>query len=122
MPRAGLAAARTRRGAAGSLREGNSMAAYLIANLTVTDAEGFRAYQQRVPAVIEQHGGRYLVRGGTVHPLEGEMGFDRFVVLEFPSLEAAKRFYDSPEYAPLLKLRTETTRSRVAFVEGYAPA
>jgi uncharacterized protein (DUF1330 family) len=75
-----------------------------------------------VPAVIEQYGGRYLVRGGTVHPLEGDMGLDRFVVLEFPSMDAARWFYDSPEYAPLLKLRTDTTRSRVAFVEGYAPA
>jgi uncharacterized protein (DUF1330 family) len=75
-----------------------------------------------VPAVIEQYGGRYLVRGGTVHPLEGDMGLDRFVVLEFSSMDAARRFYDSPEYAPLLKLRTDTTRSRVAFVEGYAPA
>jgi uncharacterized protein (DUF1330 family) len=73
--------------------------------------------------VIAQYGGRYLVRAGAVHPLEGELGIDRFVVLEFPSMEAARRFYDSPEYAPLLKLRTETTRSRVALVEGYdAPA
>jgi uncharacterized protein (DUF1330 family) len=98
------------------------MAAYLIANLTITDPERYPDYRAKVPAVIAQYGGRYLVRGGAVHPLEGEPGFDRFVVLEFPSLEAAKRFYDSPEYAPLLKLRTETTRSHVALVEGYAPA
>jgi uncharacterized protein (DUF1330 family) len=98
------------------------MAAYLIGNITVTDPERFPAYRERVPAVIAQYGGRYLVRAGAVHPLEGELGIDRFVVLEFPSLEAARRFYDSPEYAPLLKLRKETTRSHVAFVEGYAPA
>ena len=98
------------------------MAAYLIGNITVTDPGRFEDYRARVPAVIAQHGGRYLVRAGTVHPLEGEMGLDRVVVLEFPSMEAARRFYDSPEYAPLLKLRLETTRSRVAFVEGYAPA
>jgi len=61
------------------------------------------------------------VRAGAVHALEGELGFDRFVVIEFPSLEAARRFYDSPEYAPLLKLRMETTKSEVALVEGYAP-
>ena len=47
---------------------------------------------------------------------------DRFVVAEFASMEAARRLHGSPEYAPLLKLRAETTRSRVAFVEGYAPA
>ena len=97
------------------------MAAYLIGNITVTDPERFPAYRERVPAVIAQYGGRYLVRAGTVHPLEGDLGFDRPVVVEFPSMQAARRFYDSPEYAPLLKLRTETTRSRVAFVEGYAP-
>lgn len=97
------------------------MTAYLIANITVTDPERFSAYREQVPAVLTQYGGRFLVRAGAVHPLEGELGFDRCVVIEFASLEAAKRFYDSPEYAPLLKLRIETTRSRVAFVEGYAP-
>jgi uncharacterized protein (DUF1330 family) len=95
------------------------MAAYLIGNITITDPERYPAYREKVPAVIAQYGGRYLVRGGAVHPLEGELGIDRFVVLEFPSMEAARRFYDNPEYAPLLKLRTETTRSHVALVEGY---
>lgn len=98
------------------------MAAYLIGNITITDPERYSAYREQVPAVIARYGGRYLVRAGAVHPLEGDLGLDRCVVLEFPSLEAAKKFYDSPEYAPLLKLRTETTRSHVAFVEGYAPA
>jgi uncharacterized protein (DUF1330 family) len=97
------------------------MTAYLIANITVTDPERYPLYRTQVPAVLAQYEGRFLVRAGTVHPLEGELGFDRFVVIEFPSLEAAKRFYDSPEYAPLLKLRMETTRSQVAFVEGATP-
>ena len=98
------------------------MTAYLIANITVTDPERYPSYRAQVPGVVAQYGGRFLVRAGAVHPLEGEFGFDRFVVIEFPSLEAARQFYDSPEYAPLLKLRMETTRSQVAFVEGYAPA
>ncbi|MBV9783130.1 MAG: DUF1330 domain-containing protein [Acidisphaera sp.] len=97
------------------------MPAYLIANVTITDPEGFKHYGEQVSAVIAQYGGRYLVRGGVIHPMEGDHGFDRLVVVEFPSMEAAKRFYDSPEYAPLLKLRIETTRSRLAFAEGYAP-
>ncbi|MBR0650949.1 DUF1330 domain-containing protein [Roseomonas terrae] len=96
------------------------MTAYLVANITVTDPERFPPYRAKVPAVVEQFGGRFHVRAGTVHPLEGDLGFDRFVVIEFPSMEAARAFYDSPEYAPLLKLRSETTRSNVAFVEGYA--
>jgi uncharacterized protein (DUF1330 family) len=98
------------------------MAAYLIANITITDPERFLTYRTQVPKVIEQYGGRYLVRGGTVHPLEDDVGFDRFIVIEFPSLESARGFYNSPEYAPLLKLRMETTKSQIAIVEGYAPA
>ena len=98
------------------------MTAYLIANITVTDPERYPPYRAQVPEVVARYGGRFLVRAGAVHPLEGEFGFDRFVVIEFPSMEAARRFYGSPEYAPLLKLRMETTRSQVAFVEGYAPA
>ena len=98
------------------------MTVYLIANITVTDPERYQHYRAQVPAVVAQYGGRFLVRAGAVHPVEGEFGLDRFVVIEFPSLEAARQFYDSPEYAPLLKLRMDTTRSQVAFVEGYVPA
>lgn len=96
------------------------MKGYLIANITVTDPARYEAYRQQVPAVISRYDGRYLVRGGAVHPLEGELGFDRFVVIEFPSMAAAQRFYGSPEYAPLLKLRSEATRSQVAFADGYS--
>ncbi len=97
------------------------MAAYLIANITITNLERYEPYRAQVPAVIEQYGGRYLIRAGAVHPTEGDLGLDRFVVIEFPSLEGARRFYDSPEYAPLLKLRSESSRSQVALVEGCGP-
>lgn len=98
------------------------MTAFLIANITITDPERYPLYRAQVPEVLAQYGGRFLVRGGAVHPLEGDLGVDRLVIIEFPSLEAARRFYDSPEYAPLLKLRSETATSQVAFVEGHAPA
>ena len=97
------------------------MAAYLIANIEVQDREGFDAYREQVVAVIERYGGRYLVRGGAIHPLEGDLGLKRLVVVEFPSLDAARRFYDSEAYAPLLKLRAGSTVSQVALVEGSAP-
>jgi uncharacterized protein (DUF1330 family) len=98
-----------------------SMTAYLIANITVTDPARYQEYRAKVSSVVAQYGGRFLVRAGMVHPLEGDLGLDRVVVIEFPSLDAARRFYDSAEYAPLLKLRAETTRSQVAFVEGVPP-
>ena len=97
------------------------MPGYLIANLKVTDPEGFERYRVGVPAVIAQYGGRYVVRGGTVEKLENADGFNRLVVLEFPSLDAARAFYFSPEYAPLLKLRIETTESQVVLVDGFVP-
>ena len=92
---------------------------YLVGSVAVTDPEAFREYQQKVPAVVAKYGGTYLVRAGVLRPLEGDLGLERMVVVEFESLDTAQRFYDSAEYAPLLKLRKETTRSRVALVEGY---
>jgi uncharacterized protein (DUF1330 family) len=97
------------------------MAGYLVANITVVDAGRYQPYREQVPGVVAQYGGRFVIRSGAVHSREGNFGFDRFVVIEFPSLEAVTRFYDSPEYAPLLKLRIETTRSQVALVEGFVP-
>jgi uncharacterized protein (DUF1330 family) len=108
-------------GATTHLKENPTMPGYLIANLKVTDPEGFDRYRAGVPAVIAQYGGRYAVRGGTMDRLENAEGFDRVVVLEFPSLDAARAFYHSPEYAPLLKLRIETTESQVVLVDGYSP-
>ncbi|MGG5820477.1 DUF1330 domain-containing protein [Falsiroseomonas sp. HW251] len=98
------------------------MPAYLIANIEVTDRAAFERYRAAVPAVIAAHGGRYLVRGGEYRPLEGSLPLKRLVILEFPSMEAAQGFYDSPDYAPLLKLRLDSTASDVVIVEGYAPA
>jgi uncharacterized protein (DUF1330 family) len=97
------------------------MPGYLIANIKITDPEGFERYRAGVPAVIAQYGGRYLVRGGALERMENAEAFHRLVVLEFPSLAAARAFYDSPEYAPLLKLRLASTESHAVLVEGYAP-
>jgi uncharacterized protein (DUF1330 family) len=97
------------------------MAAYFIANIEVTDPEAFERYRAAVPPVIAAHGGRYIVRGGTTQTLEGSLPLGRVVILEFPSIEAARGFYDSPDYAPLLALRLASTRSDVVLVEGYVP-
>ena len=94
------------------------MAAYVIAQVDITNPNTFAQYGQQVPAVVDQYGGRYLVRGGTMEVAEGEWDAPRVVVLEFPSMQALKRFYYSPEYAPLIKLRQQSARSVLAFVEG----
>ena len=93
-------------------------AGYMIANIEVRDAAGFDEYREKVTAVVEQFGGRFLVRGGDVRHLEGNLPLDRLVVLEFPTVEAAQRFYDSAAYQPLLKLRLASTKSDLVIVPG----
>lgn len=93
--------------------------AYLIANIQVQDRAAFEQYRDAVAPMIGQFGGRYLIRGGTVTPVEGEPGLHRVVVLEFPDMAALQAFYRSPDYQPLLKLRLGATISHTAMVEGY---
>jgi uncharacterized protein (DUF1330 family) len=80
--------------------------------------EDYKEYAKRVPATIQQYGGKYLVRGGAVTPKEGGWSPKRVVVLEFPSMEQARKWYDSPEYAPVLAIRTRAASSKLILVEG----
>jgi uncharacterized protein (DUF1330 family) len=96
------------------------MAGYLIANIDVKDPAKFDEYRRRVVPLIEKFGGRYLVRGGDLRRLEGNLPLHRLVVLEFPTLEAAQKFYDCAEYQPILKLRLDSTRSDLVLADGYS--
>ena len=94
------------------------MAAYIIATIEVTDPEKFEVYRGQVPATIEKHGGKYLVRGGEVSVVEGDQPERRTVVLEFDSLEQAKGWYYSDDYAGPKELRIASTISNVMIVDG----
>ena len=94
------------------------MAAYFIVEVEVTDPAVFKEYGAQVPATVEKYGGRYIVRGGKVETLEGDWQPKRVVVLEFPSVEQAKRWYGSPEYKPLLALRLKSSTAKIVLVEG----
>ena len=94
------------------------MAAYLIVELEVTDAGAFEEYRKQVPGIIAKYGGKYLVRGGKTETLEGGWSPKRVVVLEFPGLEQAKKFYDSPEYAAPKALRLRAATSKMILAEG----
>ncbi len=94
------------------------MSAYIIATIEVTDPEQFEVYRSQVPATIERHGGRYLVRGGEVSVVEGDQPERRTVVLEFDSLEQAKGWYHSDDYAGPKALRIQSTISNVMIVDG----
>jgi uncharacterized protein (DUF1330 family) len=94
------------------------MPAYFVVDIDVTDPAAFEEYRKGVPATIAQYGGRYVVRGGKMETLEGNWQPKRMVVLEFPSVEAAKRWYHSPEYKPLLALRMKASKGSLVLVEG----
>jgi uncharacterized protein (DUF1330 family) len=94
------------------------MAAYIIATIEVTDLEKFEVYRGQVPATIENHGGRYLARGGEVTVVEGDQPTRRTVILEFDSLEKANSWYYSDDYAGPKELRIASTISNVMIVEG----
>ena len=96
------------------------MAAYLIANLTITDPVRFEEYRRQVSKVIANAGGFYLIRGGEVTVLEGDPGLQRLVVVEFSDVEAVRSFYDSDEYRPLLALRQSAATGSVAIVDGFS--
>jgi uncharacterized protein (DUF1330 family) len=98
--------------------EVRAMPAYMIANVRFTNPEKAPEYGRQVPATIEKYGGRYLARGGQAEVAEGDWQLHRVAIVEFPSLEQAKRWYDSEEYRAIKDLRLEHADSQIVFVEG----
>ena len=94
------------------------MSAYVVVDLEVLDKEKFEEYKQLVPGTIQMYGGRYVVRGGNVETLEGSWHPRRFVVVEFDSIEKAKAWYESTDYAKPKEIRQACTRSSIILVEG----
>ncbi len=95
------------------------MPAYMIAQVEITDPEAFKAYQARVPDTLKPYGGRYIVRGGETVVLEGDMPFPRIVVIEFPTLDQAKAWHASDDYAEPLAMRQASADSVLIAVDGY---
>lgn len=95
------------------------MSAYCFFDiLQVTNPAKLDEYRSRVGPVVAQYGGRYLVRGGKMDVVEGSWQPTFPVILEFPSLEQAHRWYDSDEYRDLKALRLSATRGNAVFLEG----
>ncbi len=98
--------------------------AYVIALLQVPDVDRYRRdYGRHVLAQVTALGGRVLVATPAATALEGDWGATWTAVLEFPDRATAERWYQSPDYAPLRKLRVEalTTGGTVALCDGYRP-
>ena len=94
------------------------MKAYVIVDIEVQDPAVYEKYKALAPTAIAAHGGRYLARGGRTEVLEGSWSPKRAVVLEFPSLEKAKAWWASAEYAEGKALRQTCARTNMIILEG----
>jgi uncharacterized protein (DUF1330 family) len=97
------------------------MTAYVIADITITNPEGYAPYRKLAGESTAKFGGKFIVRGGAVESLEGGWNPSRVVIIEFPSMEAARNWYNCPEYQEALKIRVENSTGRLIMVEGPAP-
>jgi uncharacterized protein (DUF1330 family) len=94
------------------------MAAYVIADLTILDPQGFETYRQMVPATVAKYGGKFVVRGGSMETLEGSWEPKRLVVIEFESAERAKQWWASEDYREAKALRQRTAQTNLLVVQG----
>ncbi len=91
---------------------------YFIAHLDVSDPDAYGPYRDKAPGTVAQHGGKYLTRGGDMESVEGDPLPSRTVVLEFPSVEAARAWYNSPEYQEIIGIRHANATGFAQIVEG----
>jgi uncharacterized protein (DUF1330 family) len=94
------------------------MPAYIIVEIEITDPVGYEQYKKQAAATVEQYGGKYIVRGGACHTLEGNWKPKRVVVLQFDNMERANAWLNSPEYVEPRKLRHRTAKTQMILVEG----
>jgi uncharacterized protein (DUF1330 family) len=94
------------------------MPAYVIVDIQVHDPVKFEEYKKQAPASIAAYGGKYLARGGASETLDGTWAPERVVLLEFPSMDRAREWYNSEKYAEAIRLRHASATSQFLLVEG----
>lgn len=94
------------------------MPAYLLVRANVTDIEQYQQYMKLTPAILEQYGGRFVIRGAEKTVLEGPDSTERIVLLKFDSVDAVKRMYNSPEYQAAIKVREGAAEASFIVMEG----
>jgi uncharacterized protein (DUF1330 family) len=92
------------------------MPVYVVSRVNILDAQRMAGYMAAAPATVESFGGRYIVRTGEIEVLEGNTSCDRVVVLEFPSREQARAWYESQEYRPLRDQRQQAATASILLV------
>lgn len=97
------------------------MPAYILALVDVTNPEGYKEYVAGVAATLPAFGGKFIARVPGPEALEGGPAPGRAVILEFPSVEHARSWHASKEYAPLLAMRQRNSRGTLLLLPGYEP-
>lgn len=95
------------------------MAAYVIVEVEVTDPATYEAYKKLTPATLKAYDGKFIVRGGAYETLEGDWQPNRIVLLEFPSVERAKAWWNSPEYTEAKEIRQRSAYTKMIVLEGF---
>ncbi len=93
--------------------------AYVVVDARSSDPERMTEYRRLAQIAVEHYGGRYLVRGAPYETLEGSWQPQRLVVLEFPGMDAARTFYDSPEYRAAREARAGVSDFDMLLAEAY---
>lgn len=94
------------------------MAAYVIADVEITDPAKYEDYKKLTPGAVAKHGGRFIARGGQSSTLEGNWRPGRVVVIEFPTYEQARNFYTSVEYTAARRARAGAANMKMIVVDG----
>ncbi len=94
------------------------MSAYLIADVEVTDANLYGQFLERMTATVENHGGKFVARGGQIEVMGGDWMPRRLAILEFGSLQQAHAFLNSPEYTALDDIRVRSSNINLVLVDG----
>lgn len=93
--------------------------AYIVGRVNVTDWDTYREYMKRTPKIISQSGGRFIARGADIHTLEGAPETSRMVIIEFPSNEKAKAFYQSDAYRRARQIRANAAEAQFVVLDGF---
>ncbi len=94
------------------------MSAYVIVEVSIHDHDLYEQYKKLTPAAVSAFDGRFVVRGGQTQSLEGDWNPERFVILEFPSMERAREWYNSDQYTHARLIRQRASHAKMLLVEG----
>jgi len=98
------------------------MTAFIVVDISVEDAKTYDQYKLLAPPSIAKYGGRYVARGGRTEVLEGSWQPTRLVILEFPSVERARSWWSSADYAEAKALRQRSASTKMVLIEGLEGA